>query len=119
MYENVFQVGRFYLFRALKTGADKVVDHFIGRVKRYYFSFIHDGDPVAKLFGLVHIMGSDDHRGALGTDVFDQFPEFSPGLWIEPRGRFIQENDPRLVDQRGSDRKTLLLSATQFLEFSI
>src|ERR1700722_1126560 len=64
-------------------------------------------------------MGGDNDCRAPIPDVLDQFPQIAARLWVKTRGGLIQEDDPRLVDQRRRDREPLLLPATQLLIFGL
>ena len=64
-------------------------------------------------------MGGNDNRGAAVADIPDQFPQTPSCLRIQPGSGFIQENDPRFIDQRGGNRKTLFLPATEFFDLGL
>ena len=55
----------------------------------------------------------------LRLDRPHQFPEVAAGLGIEAGGRLVEEEDLRVVDQRGGDRQPLLLSAGELLGLAV
>ena len=89
MYENVFEVGSFYGFGFFKTTGYQFINHTIGRVQFNDLPFVYDGNAVAKLLGLIHIMGGDDDGGTTAAYFPYQVPEVAPGLRIETRGGLI------------------------------
>ena len=66
-------------------------------VQSFDLSIYHDGDTVA-ILRLVHIVGGDKDRNTPFGSLVDQLPELAAGDRIDTSGRFIQENDPRFVD---------------------
>src|SRR5665648_174049 len=44
-------------------------------------------------------MGGDHYCDALLCQIVDQIPEGAPGRWVNPAGRFIQEEHLRMVHQ--------------------
>ncbi|MGR9071296.1 hypothetical protein ACP6ES_30670, partial [Klebsiella quasipneumoniae] len=52
---------------------------------------IDDGNLIAQLLGLVHVVGGEHHRLALRLDRLDALPEVVAGLEIETRGGLVQK----------------------------
>ena len=61
--------------------------------------------------GLVHVVRGHQQRGA-GVGEFEElFPEIATRFRIHRTGRFVEEQQFRLVDHRAGQRQTLLLPA--------
>ncbi len=64
-------------------------------------------DPVAAL-SLVHEMGRDENGDAvLAREITEQRPELIPRHGIDARGRLIEDQKVRLMDDGDSERQTL------------
>src|SRR5262249_9456596 len=59
----------------------------------------------------IHIVGGHEQRDSLRGELEEDVPQFPARNRIDPRGRFIEEHDARLVHQRGAERETLLPAA--------
>src|SRR3989442_5628879 len=58
-----------------------------------------------------------EHNGAtFCPNRLCQFPQVSPRLRIESGGRLVEEQDLRLVDERGGDTEPLLLAARKLVD---
>src|SRR5688572_11952488 len=84
------------------------------RVAGQNSALVNDGDPVAELFGLAHDMRREDD----GSTVR---PKFTYGLlnlqsiqYIETDGRFVEDNDARIVSNGSRYRNLLLHTGGQF-----
>ncbi len=86
-----------------------------GRAELQHLAVVHDRDAVAQGLGLVHVMGGQHHRPAVGIDLPEQVPQVPPGLRIEGAGRLIQEHQLWSVHQRAGDGQPLRLTARQLL----
>ena len=54
---------------------------------------VDDRNPVAVL-GLVHVVRREEHRDPLAhAQLVDVTPDVTPGLWIEPDGRLVEEQN--------------------------
>ena len=78
-------------------------------------SIYHDGDTVA-ILRLVHIVGGDKDRNTPFGSLVDQLPELAAGDRIDTSGRFIQENDPRFVDDGDGESQLLLPAQRQGID---
>ena len=64
---------------------------------------IDDRDPIAVL-GLVHVVRREEDRDRLAAPkLLDVAPDVGSRLRIEAHGRFVEEQDPRGVQQTASD----------------
>ena len=62
-------------------------------------------------FGLVHVMGADQHADAFGRQPVQLFPEIAARGRIDAGGRFVQQQQFRLVQHAGRQREPLLPAA--------
>ena len=53
-------------------------------------------------------MRADQNRFAIGRQLPDHFAQFDPRAGVEPRGRFIENQHRRIMDQGSSQAKPLL-----------
>ncbi len=65
--------------------------------------------PMASL-SFIHIMGGNQKCQSICSQLMDLLPELSSCFWVDPRGRFIEQQQSWLMDQTGSQCKTLLPS---------
>ena len=84
-------------------------------VQSFDLSIYHDGDTVA-ILRLVHIVGGDKDRNTPFGSLVDQLPELAAGDRIDTSGRFIQENDPRFVDDGDGESQLLLPAQRQGID---
>ena len=66
-------------------------------------ALVQDRDPVGELFGLVEVLGREQHRGAAAGELLDGLPHLEARLGVEPRRRFVEEDDRRVADQAHRD----------------
>ena len=64
---------------------------------------VHDHEAIAELLGLVHVMRGQDQGDAVALELEQPLPQQVASLGIEARGRFVQQQDLRVVDQRPGD----------------
>lgn len=69
---------------------------------------VHDRDPVAQHVGLLQVVGGHDHGGALGVQRADQLPQLVPAVHVQPRRRFVQDQQLRPVEGSRSQLQPLL-----------
>ena len=119
LYKDIFEIGILDHLGTLKPGCDELVNHFVGTIQCDDLSRIDDCHAVAEHFSFIHVMCRENDRGTRSADLLDEFPEISSRLWIETRGGFVQENDFRLIDQRGCDGKTLFLASAELFVFRL
>src|ERR1019366_2984225 len=65
---------------------------------------------VAEALGFFHQMSGEKDRLAALADTADQIPDGVARLRVEPGGQLVEKHDLRVVDQRESDEKALLLA---------
>ena len=80
---------------------------------------IDDGDAIAQLLRLVHVVGGEHHRLALGLDGLDPLPEVVARLGIQPRGGFIQKQQLGIAEQGQRQQQPLTLSAGELAAVSV
>ena len=70
---------------------------------------------------LLHVGGCDDdaHLGTAFSDVLDQLPELSPRKRIHACGRFIEDQQIGIVNQRAAETELLLHAARELARRSI
>ena len=66
---------------------------------------VDDGNVLTEAFGLLQVMRCEDDGSAAAVDVPQEPPHGPPYLDIHPRGRLIQDQQGRLVDERPSDHQ--------------
>ena len=64
-------------------------------------------------FGLVHVMGRDQHRQPVGGARMDLVPELAPRFRIDPGRRLVEQQQLGLVHDAGCQRQPLLPAARQ------
>ncbi len=76
---------------------------------------VDDGDALAQLVGLGHVVGRQQHRpagdGRLPGD--DQLADRSGGGDVEAERRLVEEQDPRVVEQAAREVHLLALAGGQ------
>ena len=97
------------------SGRIQVADQFRGRPELQDLAVVHDRDPVAERFRLVHVVSREHHRLAAIIDGPQHIPQVPPGLRVQRCRRLVQEDDLRVVDQRARDGQPLRLAAGEFL----
>ena len=76
-------------------------------IERYQLSVIDDGDAVAQAIGFIHVVRGDQHGEMAGiSEVVEHLPHRDAGDRIEPGGRLIEKEDPRIMNQASRDLKT-------------
>ena len=69
---------------------------------------VNDDEPVAQLFGLIHVVGGQHQSGAGLLQPEQPVPEHMPCLRIQPGGGLIQQQNVRFVDQCAGNRQPAL-----------
>ena len=67
----------------------------------------HDRDVVADLLDLVHVVGAEQHRQAAAREPLHQGPHVAHPRRVEPVGRLVEDQQPRLAQQAGGDAEPL------------
>ena len=109
--KHIFQIGLLHFLWFFKTTCHQIINHFIGCIQRNDFSLVDNGDPIAEIFGFVHIVRSNNDRGAPIADLTDQFPQTATRLRIKAGGGLVQKNNAGMIDQRGGYRKCTVLKS--------
>jgi len=60
-------------------------------VQREDLAVIHDGDPVAELVGLFHVVRGEHDRLAVAVQLAEQVPQRQAALRVQARGRLVEE----------------------------
>ena len=76
---------------------------------------VDDGDPLAQLVGLGHVVGREQDRpaGDGGLPVDDQLADGAGGGHVEAERRLVEEQDPRVVEQAAGEVHLLALAGRQ------
>ena len=73
---------------------------------------VDDPDPVGEHVGLLEVLRRQEHRHAvLAREPGDLLPEGRAALRVEPRGRLVEEEDARPVDEREGEVEAALHAA--------
>jgi hypothetical protein len=67
---------------------------------------VEDGDLVGELFGLVQVLGGEQHGGALAGELPDRLPHLDAPLRVEPGRRLVEEDHRRIPGQAHRDVET-------------
>jgi len=81
------------------------LDQLRWRALRRDSALVHDHEPVAKLFCLVHVMRCNHQRDALALQLVEAIPDEVPCLRIETGRRLIQDQQIWFGNQRPCDRE--------------
>ena len=84
----------------------------LGRAGDQQLRHVEVADLAAAL-GLVHVVGRDEERDPLRGEREQQVPQLAARDRIDAGGRLVEEDDARLVHQRGAERQPLLPAARQ------
>ena len=63
-------------------------------------ALVEHGDPVGEPVGLVEVLGGEEDRDAVGDQLADDLPHGAAAARIQPGGRLVQEDQPRIADER-------------------
>ena len=58
-------------------------------------------------------MGGEDEGSAAGPDLGEDVPQLSPSPWVHARGRFVQQDEGRIPDQRHGNAQLPLVAAAR------
>ena len=56
---------------------------------------VDDGEPVAELVGLLHVVGGEQDGLAVGVELAEDLPQGDAALRVEAGGRLVEEEDRR------------------------
>ena len=74
---------------------------------------------VGELLHLAEQVAGDQHRAALGGERLEQVAHPADALRVEPVGRLVEDQHPRVADQRGGDPEPLLHAQRVTLELAL
>ena len=95
-----------------RVGADALLERGRG-VQGQDAALVHDGDPLAELVGLFHVVGRQQDGLALTVQLAQQVPERETALRVEPGRRLIEEEHGRAVKDGPRHHEPLRHSAGQ------
>ncbi len=61
------------------------------------------GDPIAEGLGLVHVVGGEEHRLALGAQEPQVGPDLMAGFDVHPERGLVEHQERRVVQERAGD----------------
>ena len=93
----------------------EIQDQLLGFVEGEDLAMVHDPDPLAQAFRLLHVVRRQHDRLARVAQLFYHVPQTPPSLRVETRRRLVEEHNLRVVHERERDREPLLLSSRQLL----
>src|ERR1035438_2940560 len=82
-------------------------------------SLVHDDETVAELFGLIHVVRRDDQRDTFSLEPVETIPEQMSRLRVEPRRRFVKDEDLGSIDESTRDSEPSLHSAGEVVDFFV
>ena len=82
------------------------------RVERQQLALVQQRDAIEAL-GFVHVGRADDHGDALRHHVVHDQPQVAARDRVDAKGRLVEQQDLRLVDQRTRQAELLLHAARQ------
>ncbi len=68
---------------------------------------VHDRHAIAQLVGLLHVVGGQQDRLALAVELAEDLPQREAALRIEARGRLVEEQHRRAVEDRARHHQPL------------
>ena len=69
----------------------------VGRALGRDPAVVQQRDPVGELVGLLQVLGGEEDRDAAGHQVADDLPHGAPAARVQPGGRLVQEDQPRVA----------------------
>ena len=83
----------------------------IGRSLEYHVAVVQDVATVRQSQGRMHVLLDDDDRASLLGDLATNAYDILHNQRRQSFERLVQENEPRLADERARDSQHLLLAA--------
>ena len=83
-------------------------NQFARRAADQNLPVIDDQQPVTQFLRLIHVMCREQNRQPLLPEFAELFPDRMPDVRIKPGRRFIEDQNPRLVDQPAGDHQAAL-----------
>ena len=99
-----------FAFEQEKLAAERRALEFVRTADGDDPALIDQGGAMA-IFGLVHVMGRDQHGDAVGGERVDEIPEPPPRCRLDARGRLVEKQDRRPMQHRAAERQPLLPAA--------
>ena len=84
---------------------------FLGGALGSQLAVVEHGDAVGDLVGLVQVLGGEEDGGAFGDELADDLPHVVATARVEAGGRLVEEDDPRVADQRHGEVEAPLHAA--------
>ena len=85
-------------------GAGHAVLEFHGSAQRHQLAMIHNGDAVAQLVGLIHVVRGEEHgEVARALELVEHLPYRDARNGVEAGGGLVQKKDARIVHQAPRD----------------
>ena len=78
-----------------------------GRVEREDLAVVHDRHPIAELVGLLHVVGRQQDRLPLAVQLAEDLPQRQAALRVQARGRLVEEQHRRAVEDRARHHQPL------------
>ncbi len=94
-------------------GRDVGGNQLAGRALRDDLPVVHDDEAVAELLRLVHGVGRESERHALGAELPELLPDAVARLRVERRRGLVEYEEARLVDQPARDEDAPSLPARE------
>ena len=88
----------------------------VRRARRHNLPGHDDRDRIGEGLGLVHVVGSEHHRAAFGTEPADQGPGFAAGRRVESGGGLVEKDELRIPDQGQAQIEPTLLASRERLD---
>ena len=70
-------------------------------------ALVDDGDPVAELVGLLHVVRREEDRLPVDVELAEDLPQGDAALRVEAGGGLVEEQDRRPVHDRPGDHQPL------------
>src|SRR5665811_408869 len=80
---------------------------------------VHDDEPIAELFGFVHVVRGDHERHALLFEPVEAVPKDVPGLRVEAGRWLVQDEEIWFVDETPRDRQPPLHAAGEIVDLRL
>lgn len=84
-----------------------------GGVQGKHLAMIHNGDLLAQLVGLIHVVGGEEDGLPGGVELAQDLPKRQPALRVEPGGGFIEHQDGWAVHDGPCDHEPLCHSSRE------
>ena len=88
------------------VGADRGLQR-LGRVEGQHPAVVDDGQPVAELVGLLHVVRGEEDGLAVVVELLEDLPQGDAALGVEAGGGLVEEEDRGPVHHRPGDHQAL------------